>query len=384
MTGEDDGVRLKGDSPAAASEQVLRDRRELAFVAMEFTRMAMVVTDARADDNPIVLANHAFLELTGYSSEEVLGRNCRFLQGPETDPAVTEEIRDAVHGGHGINLETLNYRKDGSSFWNELRICPVHDEKGQLLYHFASQFDVSDRHHTQAFEEAERTVLLREIEHRAKNALALVQGIVRMSRADTAETFAKIVQGRVDALANAHVILAKVGWKAVQLRQIFEAELATAAVQLVELTGPSLEIAAAQVQPLSLVLHEVIDNAVRHGSLSASGGSMAIRWWADAGRTFIELNELGGRAGSGANPWVRYEDYQCDCRAPARRQRCLRLAAEGIDQSAFSAGSCRAVTCRASSCRSVDRRLDWSIRRRSLSTSAEICSTTLPPRSILP
>ena len=294
MPTPDSETRLKGDSPAAAKPQVLADRRELAFVAMEFTRMAMVVTDVRDPGHPIVLANRAFLELTGYSSEEVLGRNCRFLQGPETDKAAIAKIRNALHKDEGITLELLNYRKDGSAFWNELRICPVHDEQGQLLYHFASQYDVSDRHRVQALEAAEH-LLLREIEHRAKNALALVQGIVRMSSADTAENFAKLVQGRVDALSNAHIVLAKGGWKAVPLRQVLEAELANMDDgQAIVLTGPVLSIGAAQVQPLSLVLHEVIDNAIRHGSLSADGGTMTISWWTEADRTVIELRETGG------------------------------------------------------------------------------------------
>ena len=187
----------------------------------------------------------------------------------------------------------LNYRKDSTAFWNELRICPVHDEDGQLLYHFAAQADVTDRHRVQALQTAEH-LLFREIEHRAKNALALVQGIVRMSSADTAERFAKLVQGRVDALSNAHIVLAKEGWKAVPLRQVLEAELANMDGQAVDLTGPLLTIDPAQVQPLSLVLHEVIDNAVRHGSLSAEGGTMSIRWWTEADRTLIELRESGG------------------------------------------------------------------------------------------
>jgi PAS domain-containing protein len=74
-------VRLCGDKPAAASPVGLADRTELAFVAMERTRMPMCITDPRQPDNPIVLSNHAFLELTGYTAEEVIGRNCRFCRG---------------------------------------------------------------------------------------------------------------------------------------------------------------------------------------------------------------------------------------------------------------------------------------------------------------
>src|ERR1700712_3063744 len=87
---------LHGDSPAAALPGMMLDRRELALVAVERTRMPMVVTDPRQPDAPIGLANQAFLDLTGYTAEEVIGRNCRFLQGPETSAAAIEEIRVAV------------------------------------------------------------------------------------------------------------------------------------------------------------------------------------------------------------------------------------------------------------------------------------------------
>ena len=133
-----------GDRPAAASQGVLVDRRELALVAVERTRMPMVITDPRQSDNPIVLANKAFLDLTGYSADEVLGRNCRFLQGEGTSPAVVREIRSAIAEERELEIEILNYRKNGSTFWNQLGLSPVHDGGGRLLYFFSSQIDVTN------------------------------------------------------------------------------------------------------------------------------------------------------------------------------------------------------------------------------------------------
>jgi PAS domain S-box-containing protein len=182
------------------------DRQQLAFIAVERTRMPMVVTDPRQADNPIVLANQAFLELTGYTAKEALGRNCRFLQGPGTDPAAVAEVRVAITEQRGLTINLLNYRKDGSSFWNELFLSPVFDDDGGLIYFFASQKDVTDTVAAERFALAE-LALLREVDHRAKNALALVQGIVRLSRADDPNVYARSVQGRVDALARAHSIL---------------------------------------------------------------------------------------------------------------------------------------------------------------------------------
>lgn len=88
------------------------------FAAVEMTRMPMILTNPRLSDNPIVFANKAFLDLTGYEEAEVLGRNCRFLQGPHTDREHVDQLRDAVSAGQPVSLEILNYRRDGTSFWN--------------------------------------------------------------------------------------------------------------------------------------------------------------------------------------------------------------------------------------------------------------------------
>jgi PAS domain S-box-containing protein len=119
-------------------------RRAGPFVAaLERTREPMVVTDPRLPDNPIVFANPAFLALTGYDADEVLGRNCRFLQGPDTDPAAVALVRDAVAGRREVKVQLLNYRKDGGTFWNELHLSPVFDEAGELVNFFGSQLDVT-------------------------------------------------------------------------------------------------------------------------------------------------------------------------------------------------------------------------------------------------
>lgn len=96
MLEEQSSEGLHGDPPAAATKQGLVDRRELCLIAVERTRMPMVVSDPRQPDNPIVLANQAFLDLTGYTAEEVVGRNCRFLQGEDTCRVAVAEVRAAV------------------------------------------------------------------------------------------------------------------------------------------------------------------------------------------------------------------------------------------------------------------------------------------------
>jgi PAS domain S-box-containing protein len=115
------------------------------FAAVETTRMPMTITDPKKPDNPIIFANNAFLDMTGYSRNEIVGRNCRFLQGAETDLETVEQVRHAVDARREIAVEVVNYKKDGTSFWNALFISPVYNESGDLIYFFASQLDVSRR-----------------------------------------------------------------------------------------------------------------------------------------------------------------------------------------------------------------------------------------------
>ncbi len=124
--------------------------RDIFFAAVQATRMPMVVADPRQPDTPLVFANHAFLEMTGYTEDEILGKNCRFLQGPDTDPSTVKLIAEALRSERELTVELLNYRKDGSTFWNALFLTPVRSESGELLYYFSSQLDVSRRRDAEA------------------------------------------------------------------------------------------------------------------------------------------------------------------------------------------------------------------------------------------
>jgi PAS domain S-box-containing protein len=123
----------------------LDDRGGVFFAAVEMTRMPMILSDPRKPDNPIVFANKAFLDLTGYEEHEVVGRNCRFLQGPRTDRDHVRQLREAVAAHEPISIEILNYKRDGTPFWNAVFIGPVTNPAGELLYFFASQLDVTRR-----------------------------------------------------------------------------------------------------------------------------------------------------------------------------------------------------------------------------------------------
>jgi PAS domain S-box-containing protein len=237
----------------------------------------MVITDARQPDYPIVLANDAFLNLTGYSASEVLGRNCRFLQGDGTSPAAVAEIRSGLKADRDVSVELLNYRKDGTPFWNRLHLTPVHDDAGQLIYHFGSQIDETKYRQVQALEASEHRLLM-EVDHRTKNVLALVDSIVRLSRADDPHRYAAAIQHRVQSLARTHGLLSQRNWQSVRLDEILKTQLEVFGQQQVSLSGPVVELPAEAVQPIGLVVHELAVNAAQHGALSSPSGQVHVEW----------------------------------------------------------------------------------------------------------
>jgi PAS domain S-box-containing protein len=131
--------------------------------AVRATRMPMIITNPRMADNPVVFANDAFCRLSGYRRDEILGRNCRFLQGPETDPATIAKIRQAVISALPIEVDIRNHRKGGEPFWNRLLMAPVRDARGELAYFFASQVDVTIERERLAGLESHNAALMAEL-----------------------------------------------------------------------------------------------------------------------------------------------------------------------------------------------------------------------------
>ena len=137
--------------------------------AVRATRMPMIITNPRLADNPVVFANDAFCRLTGYPRDEILGRNCRFLQGPDTDSTTVARIRAAVQATVPIEIDIRNHRKDGTTFWNRLLLAPVRDAKGTLVYFFASQVDVTMEREKLANLESSNAALMAELNDRLQS-----------------------------------------------------------------------------------------------------------------------------------------------------------------------------------------------------------------------
>nr|AML78766.1 putative LOV domain-containing protein [Platyspermation crassifolium] len=126
----------------AERERDIRQGIDLA-TTLERIEKNFVITDPRLPDNPIIFASDSFLELTEFTREEILGRNCRFLQGPETDQGTVQKIRDAVREQREITVQLINYTKSGKKFWNLFHLQPMRDQKGELQYFIGVQLDGS-------------------------------------------------------------------------------------------------------------------------------------------------------------------------------------------------------------------------------------------------
>lgn len=129
---ETESSRVEGPTEPKPSVQLL----------IENSPIASVVSDPRIPDNPLVAANDAFCELTGYDRDFIIGRNCRFLSGEATEPWLTEEIKRGVREQKSVLVEILNYKKDGTPFQNAVLVAPLFDDDGELEYFLGSQVEI--------------------------------------------------------------------------------------------------------------------------------------------------------------------------------------------------------------------------------------------------
>ncbi|MEL0590288.1 MAG: EAL domain-containing protein [Planktothrix rubescens PR222] len=130
---------------AAIESHRAQERLQLMERAINSSSNGIVITDATQPDNPIIFVNNGFERITGYSREDILGKNCRFLQGNNSQNAAVNELRHAIAEGKECHVELQNYRKDGEFFWNELSIAPVYSSKGYLTHFIGIQADITKR-----------------------------------------------------------------------------------------------------------------------------------------------------------------------------------------------------------------------------------------------
>lgn len=142
---------------------------------IETSPVASVISNPRLPDNPIVASNQAFSDLTGYKVEEIVGRNCRFLSGPGTEPWLTEVITTGVKERKPVLVEILNYKKDGTAFRNAVVVAPIFGEDGELEYFFGSQVELDEESKGPSVNRSERAVRkIKELSRRQLEVMSMV------------------------------------------------------------------------------------------------------------------------------------------------------------------------------------------------------------------
>ena len=164
------GVQGVGRDVTARRER----ERELRIKnrAMDESEVGITITDPHQPDNPLVYVNKGFERVTGYDTEEMLGENCRFLQGPATDSAATDQFRAAIEAREASTAELVNYRKDGMPFWNRVQLNPVFDDAGELGHYLGFQTDVTERRRTEKLIQ----LLNRVLRHNLRNDMNAING----------------------------------------------------------------------------------------------------------------------------------------------------------------------------------------------------------------
>jgi PAS domain S-box-containing protein len=182
--------------------------------------------------------------------------------------------------------------KTGARQVLSVNAAPIREPAGHIIGCSATVMDVTARYEA----EDRQRLLMREVDHRAKNALAVAQAVVRLSKADTIAGFTQAVEGRISSLARSHSLLAQASWSGADLARLLEDELngfVEGPGRLV-LSGPPVQLGADLVQSLGLTFHELATNAAKHGALSVSEGYVSVRWLVQRNVLHLHWEEHGG------------------------------------------------------------------------------------------
>jgi PAS domain S-box-containing protein len=283
------------------AEAALRDGEARLRIATEANGIGTWELIVREDGTAVAITSPRHDAIFGYA-EPVPEWNTEIFFShiiPEDREAVARTLQDAVGRGETWAFEArVLLRREGEARWIEAHGQPVeHDAGGRAVRFVGIVQDITPR---KAAEERLR-LLAREVDHRAKNALAVVQSVVQLTPAQDAAAFKRAIEGRVSALARAQTLLAEDRWSGADLRALLEGELAPFRNEShrVTLEGPSVMLPPGAAQPLAMAAHELATNALKHGALSALAGSVSVAWRIEggmAGTLRLRWAEAGGPA----------------------------------------------------------------------------------------
>jgi PAS domain S-box-containing protein len=219
----------------------------------------------------------------------------RPLMHPDDWTKLEGLLRETQSGRQSFQLEARFIRPDGEARWCVVTAAASFDGAGKLVRMSGVTSDITERKRA----EERHALLAREVDHRAKNALSVVQSIVRLTRASSMDAYMKAIEGRIATLSHAHTLLSESRWQGASLRSLVEDELAPYGVERpsrVNLAGGNIKLEPAAAQSFALVLHELATNSAKYGALSSDTGTLDVSWERRADAVHLDWLENGGPA----------------------------------------------------------------------------------------
>jgi PAS domain S-box-containing protein len=210
-------------------------------------------------------------------------------------PNDVDELRKAMaqftKGARSHEAEFRINRPDGETRWCVGTAAATLDKEGRVVRVSGVTVDITERKRA----EERQNLLTREVDHRAKNALALAQSIVRLTRAGDVKAYVQAVEGRINALARVHTILSLSSWQGAEIKKLIVEELAPYSVGgQIKICGSEVQLEPATAQTLALALHELVTNSAKYGALSSLSGQLSVMWQVEADNLVLSWEETGG------------------------------------------------------------------------------------------
>lgn len=289
------------------------DLDDARYLALDNVPLSLVLTNPNLEDNPIIYVNRAFETVTGYSQASSVGRNCRFLQGENTSGETIQVIRDKMASVEECAVDILNYRADGSPFWNRLHITPLHDHQGSLRYFMGVQRLLGSQREARIA--GGDDLPMREVTHRVKNHLSMIVSLIRLqSRAATLDPqrdYANLAR-RVEALQLLYQEMTDGGTGAARSERVALGAYVTRVVSAIGYLGGGsgirtnvdvefLESSLQTAAQIGLILSEVLTNAYQHAFDGRDHGLVDVRLKRlPAGTLRMQVSDDGNGMAEGA------------------------------------------------------------------------------------
>lgn len=276
----------------AASTRKLQQSEQLRSIALAAGQMGSWEWDASSDT---LFWDHGQHQIFGVDPDDFTP-TIEFV-GPLIHPddleSLMETCRSPTPQVPAFQTEFRVCRPNGEIRWCVGAAAASFDEEGKMVRLSGVTEDITERR----LSEERQMLLAREVDHRARNVVAVMQSILRITRADTMQEYIAAVDGRIGALSNAHRLLADSRWEGADLHRLAEEEFAPyqgSDTNRVSIEGPAILLSPAMAQTLALTLHELVTNAAKHGALSVSAGSVSLSWRVMPDTIDFDWIEAGG------------------------------------------------------------------------------------------